>query len=188
MSNIVENLKEALNGEINAKRKYELFAEQAGKENLPEIAHLFIAIAFAESVHIKNHLKTLSIITKSDVKYENFVNINEEELKNRVKDTKSNLIKAIQGETYETKHMYKKFVQNSKKEGSNIAELTFILARKAEEVHARIFSDFLKKLKKVKMLNPIEMYVCEICGNIEFKKAPAKCLLCDHDQTFFKKI
>ena len=60
---IIENLKEAINGESNAKRKYELYAEQATIENLPEVAKLFKAVAHAESIHIKNHLKALSLLT-----------------------------------------------------------------------------------------------------------------------------
>ena len=50
---------------------------------------------------------------------------NETDLKNHIKVTKTNLIDAINGETYETKKMYKTFVKNSKKEGSEVAELTF---------------------------------------------------------------
>ena len=53
---IIENLKEAINGESNAKRKYELYAEQAMKENLPEVANLFKAVSQAENIHVKNHL------------------------------------------------------------------------------------------------------------------------------------
>lgn len=188
MTKVIDNLKEAINGESNAIRKYELFAEQANKENLPEIAHLFTAVAFAESVHVKNHFKALSIIKESDIEVEDFVKINEDGLKNRIKDTRLNLIEAIKGETYETKKMYKRFVKDSKTENSNVTELTFILAQKAEKVHARIFSDFLKKLIKAEKINPIEIYVCQICGNIEFKEAPAKCVLCDHAQIFFKKV
>ena len=55
MSLIVDHLKEAINGETNAKLKYELFAKQAEKENHRENAHLFRAISSAESIHIKTH-------------------------------------------------------------------------------------------------------------------------------------
>ena len=56
MSEVIDNLKAAINGESNARRKYELFAERAIEENLPEIANLFKATSSAESLHIKNHL------------------------------------------------------------------------------------------------------------------------------------
>ena len=57
---VIDNLKEAIIGESKAQRKYELYAEQAIKENLVEIGHLFKAVAFAESIHIKNHIKAIS--------------------------------------------------------------------------------------------------------------------------------
>ena len=114
MSIVVKNVKEAINGESNAKRKYELFSERAAKENLAEIALLFKAASYAESFHIKNHLKALSGITKTTVNPEDFVKVDDNEIKNHVKDTRSNLLEAITGETYEFKKMYKQFVKNDK--------------------------------------------------------------------------
>ena len=141
MTAVIQNLKEAINGESNAKRKYELFAEKARKEKLPEVAHLFKAISAAEAIHNKNHIRALAVLTNADVNVEDFVEVNEVDLKNHVKDTNSNLIDAINGETYETKKMYKIFVKNSKKEGSEVAELSFSLARKAEKIHAKLFTE-----------------------------------------------
>ena len=188
MSLIIENSKEAINGETNAKRKYEIYAEKAREENLPEIAHLFKAISTAEAIHIKNHSKALEVITNSKVNVDDFVEVNEDTLKNDAKDTKSNLIDAINGETYETKQMYKNFVKNSKKEGIEVAELSFTLARKAEKIHAKIFSDYLKKLEKNENIDKQQIFVCQICGNVEFDGPPSVCPICDHTQKFFKEI
>ena len=188
MSMVIENLKEAVNGESNAKRKYELYAEKAKEENLPEIAHLFKAISIAEAIHIKNHTRALQILSKSEVKIEDFVDVNENALRNNVKDTKSNLLDAIKGETYETKQMYKIFLKNSKKEGNDVAELTFSLAKKAEKVHARIFSSYLKQLEKNVSIEKRKVFVCQICGNIEFDSPPFICPLCDHTQKFFNEV
>ena len=105
MSLVVDNLKEAINGESNAKRKYELFGEQAAQENLTEIALLFKTASYAESLHIKNHLKALSVITKANANPKEFVKVDDNELKNHVKDTRSNLQQTIDGETYEFKKM-----------------------------------------------------------------------------------
>lgn len=187
MTSVVDNLKEAINGESNAKRKYELFSEQAAQEN-PEIALLFKAASYAESLHIKNHLKALSAITKASVNPEDFVKVDDSELKNHVKDTRSNLQEAIDGETYEFKKMYKQFVRNAIKEGDIVSELTFRLAREAEKVHAKLYSNYLKQLEKNKEFEPVEIYVCTICGNIELAPLPDICPICDHDKKFFKKI
>ena len=188
MSIIIENLKEAINGESNAKRKYELYAEQAEKENHREIAHLFRATAKAESYHIKNHLKALSTILKMEVNPDDFVKIKEVDIKNNVKDTNSNLIDAIGGELYEHKHMYKTFLKNAKRHENDVVELTFDLARKAEKIHAKLYSSFLKKLEKNREFETIDIYVCTICGNVELISAPDICKICDHNIRFYEKI
>ena len=188
MSIVIENLKEAIKGESNAKQKYQLYAEKAKEENLHEISHLFEAISSAEAIHIKNHARALKVIKDSDVNIEEFVDVNEEVLKEKVKDTKSNLIDAIKGEIYETKKMYKNFLKNAEKEGNEIAELTFELARKAEKVHAKLFNDYLKKLEKKETINKQKIYVCQICGNVEFGAPPSVCPICDHSQKFFEAI
>ena len=188
MSNIIENLKEAIIGESNAKRKYELYAEQATKENLPEVAKLFKAVAHAESIHVKNHLKALFSVTKKEENAGDFVIIKEDDLKNNIKDTQSNLIDAIQGETYEVKKMYKQFLKNAKVEEQDVVELTFQLAREAEKIHAKLYAMYLKKLEKEKPFDIIEIYVCSICGNVELNELTGNCKICDHGSRFFEKF
>ena len=125
---------------------------------------------------------------RNEVKIEDFVYVNEEKLKGNVKDSRTNLLDALKGETYETKQMYKIFINNSKKEGKDVAELSFSLARKAEKVHAKAFSDYLKKLEKNELIEKRKIFVCQICGNIEFETPPSICPLCDHSQKFFNEI
>ncbi len=187
MSTVIENLKKAINGESNAKRKYELYAEKAREENLSEVAHLFVAISAAEAIHIKNHIRALAVLTNVGVKTEEFVEVNEVDLKSHVKDTKSNLNDAINGETYETKKMYKNFVKNSKKEGIEVAELSFSLARRAEKVHAELFTDYLKFLENNKPIEKRKIFVCQICGNVEIEAPPSVCPICEHSQKFYQE-
>jgi rubrerythrin len=188
MSIVIENLKEALNGESKAKRKYELYAQKAKEENHPEIAHLFKAVSFAESIHIKNHLRALSVMKGSEIKLDDIVSINEEELEQKVKDTAANLQDAIDGEIYETKKMYKDFEKNASSEGKDVPELSFSLARDAEKVHADLFSKYLKNLKKGKNIKKQKIYVCQICGNVEFDEPPEICPVCDHSKEFYEEI
>ncbi|TXT59335.1 MAG: Rubrerythrin-2 [Promethearchaeota archaeon] len=188
MSIVIENLKEALNGESNAEKKYELYGKQAQKENLNEIAHLFRAISFAESIHIKNHKRALSVIKDAEIDLNNFVNVNESDLVDKLGDTKANLEDSIEGETYETKKMYKKFVKNANKEDLTVAELSFSLARDAEKEHANLFSKYLKKLEKDGEFPSTDIYVCKICGNVELGEPPETCPVCDHGKQFYEKI
>ncbi len=66
--------------------------------------------------------------------------------------------------------------------------MTFRLAREDEKVHAKLYSNYLKLLEKNKEFETVEIYVCTICGNIEFAPLPDICPVCDHDKKFFKKI
>ena len=70
-------------------------------------------------------------------------------MRDNVKDTRSNLADAINGETHEVKKMYKKFLKNAKTAEQDVVELTFHLAREAEKIHAKIYSQYLKKLEKI---------------------------------------
>ncbi|MBD3254632.1 MAG: hypothetical protein GF383_06040 [Candidatus Lokiarchaeota archaeon] len=185
---VVENLKEAIKGETEARKKYELFANKAEEERYKEIARLFRTISYAESIHIKNHLKALSKITESEADLNNIVSINEEEIKKKVDSTRNNLIQSISGETYEFKKMYKSFMKNAQKEEIFLAEFTFELARGAEKIHSKLFIDYLKKLDKDKAIEDIDLYMCEICGNVELREPPDVCPNCDHDKRFFKKM
>ncbi|TXT67051.1 MAG: Rubrerythrin-2 [Promethearchaeota archaeon] len=188
MSIVIANLQEALKGESNAKRKYELYAEKAEQENLSQIAHLFRAVAFAEGIHIKNHKRALSVLKGSNVSLNDFVSIEEKKLQEHIGSTLENLKDAIEGETYETKKMYKKFQRNAASEGENVAELSFSLARDAEKIHADLFTDYYKNLKKGKEIVSKKIYVCQICGNVESNSPPELCPVCDHEKSFFKEI
>ena len=60
------NLEAAFAGESQAHVKYLIFADQAEKEGLPNVARLFRAISYAEQVHATNHFKTLGHVGKSE--------------------------------------------------------------------------------------------------------------------------
>ena len=188
MSKVINNLKEALQGESEAQYKYNLYADKAKQENHHAMAHLFQAVAFAESRHIKNHLRALSVLTGRDVELEEVIKLDKQKLKDKIKDTISNLQDAVDGEIYETKKMYKDFEKNASSEGESVPEVSFSLAREAEQVHANIFSKYLKALKKGKKIEEKKIYVCTICGNIEFMEPPDECPVCDHSRQFYDEI
>jgi len=79
-----KSLREAFAGESQAHMKYLIFAEQAEKEGLHDVARLFRAISFAEQVHATNHFKALMELHK----------------------TSENLQSAWDGENFEIEEMY----------------------------------------------------------------------------------
>ena len=152
------------------------------------IGYLFSAISSAESIHIKNHLKALEKIRNSKVIIEDMVHIDTQQLENTVKSTRENLLQAIAGETYEFKKMYKTYIKIAKFNNLYLAEYSFNLARKAEKVHSKLFIKFLKKLDSGSDFENLDLYVCQICGNVELGEPPRICPVCEHDYKFFKKF
>ena len=188
VSVIIDNLKEAIIGESTAKLKYELFAENAAKEGLNKISKLFKAISIAESIHIKNHLKAIDKISNSSTDLNSFVKIDQQKLRESVKNTRENLIQAIAGETFEFKKMYRTFMKNAKKSDTYLAEFSFNLARNAEIVHSKLFIKYLKILDKNETFEDLDIYICQICGNVELGNPPKICPICEHEQRFFRKL
>ena len=161
-----ENLKNAFAGESQAHMKYLAFAEKAEKDNLPNVARLFRANAFAEQVHATNHLKTLSGLGK----------------------TEDNLQEAIEGETFEVEEMYPVYIRVAEEQQEKRAEAVTKWALEAEKVHAGLY----KKAKKaVAAGNDMEfspLHVCQVCGFTVEGEAPDICPVCGSPKEKFTRF
>jgi rubrerythrin len=188
MSSVVKNLREAVIGEKNAQIKYKLFAQKAAKEGFNEISKLFNAISGAEAIHIKNHLKAIEKITNDSVDLASINNIERQNLEKTVKSTRENLIEAISGESFEFKKMYKAFIKTARRNNIFLAEFSFDLARRAEKVHKKLLENFLEKLENNEKYTGDDIFVCQICGNVELGVPPKVCSICGHEKMFFKKF
>ena len=166
MANTQENLKAAFAGESQANRHYLFFAEQAEKDGQKQVARLFRAIAEAETVHARNHSRTLG----------------------EIKSTKENLEAAIGGEHYEFTTMYPEFIEQAKKEGNKRAEVTFDYANKVEKIHHKIYENALKALESGQQLEDKPYFVCPVCGYTVEGEAPDKCPICGAPGDRFKRI
>src|SRR5512147_2659438 len=85
------DLQAAFAGESQAHMKYLNFAEKARRENLPNIARLFEATAYAEQVHASNDLRVLE----------------------GIQDTVANLEEAKGGEDFEVDEMYPAYIASA---------------------------------------------------------------------------
>jgi len=150
-----ENLQTAFAGESQANRKYLAFAKQADKEGYGQIARLFRAAADAETIHATYHLRNMG----------------------GVGSTLDNLKEAIAGETYEHREMYPPMVEQAEREGHK-AKLHLGYARDAEKVHAELFQQALEALTGGADLSEMEVYLCPICGHLEFGKPSTACPIC----------
>jgi rubrerythrin len=163
MSKTENNLQEAFAGESQANRKYLAFAKQADQEGYARIAKLFRAAAEAETVHAHAHLRAMGGIKK----------------------TAENLQAAISGETHEFKSMYPGMIEEAKEEGQKAAERSFVYANAVEEVHANLYQ---KALDNMDNKEPVDYYVCSVCGYTCENEAPDSCPVCGSKAKAFSKV
>jgi rubrerythrin len=155
MASTQDNLKEAFAGESQANRKYLAFAQRAEKEGFANVARLFRTAAEAETIHALGHLNAMG----------------------GVGSTAENLQAAVDGETYEHAEMYPPMIEQAENEGHK-AKRMFNFASKAEAVHAKLYAQALEAVKQGKDLEVSDIYLCPICGHVEFGKAPDTCPIC----------
>lgn len=155
MATTQENLAEAFAGESQANQKYRSFAERADKDGLPNVARLFRTAAEAERIHAAGHLKALD----------------------GVGSTADNIQAAIDGETHEYTSMYPPMLEQAKADDHQ-AKRMFAFAVKAEAVHAEVYKQALEAVKAGKDLDASQIYLCPVCGHIEFGNPPDACPIC----------
>ncbi len=160
-----ENLKVAFSGESQANRKYLAFAMQAEKDGLPQIAKLFRTAADAETIHALAHLKNMG----------------------GVGSTLENLRASVAGETYEYRDMYPPMVAEAEKEGHKARHM-LAWANQVEKVHAGLFGQALSALESGADLTQMDVYLCPVCGDIEFGVLPDKCPVCGAPASKYQKI
>jgi rubrerythrin len=161
----IENLKTAFAGESQANRKYLAFARKAEKDGYPVIAKLFRAAAEAETIHALSHLQNMGGIGS----------------------TLDNLKEAFAGETYEYSDMYPPMAEQAKSENHK-SKTMLDYALKAEKVHADLYKQALEALQSGKDLSEMDVYLCPVCGHLEFGKPPEKCPICGVAAAKYQKI
>jgi rubrerythrin len=167
MKKLTENsLRAALAGESQAHLKYKFYAEQAKKENLPNIARLFEAASMSEQVHAGNYLKVL----------------------NEEGKTAENLDRALQGETFEVEDMYPAYIAVAKEQGENKAVMFFQAALATEKVHAGLYSRAKEAAQQGKDVELSEIYICPVCGFAMEGEAPERCPICGTPKDKFVKF
>ena len=165
MNNTTNNLKEAFSGESQASQKYLAFAQKAEKEGFRNIATLFRTTAEAERIHAQGHLGAMDGIGS----------------------TAENLGAAIAGETYEYTQMYPPMLKQAEADGHK-AKRMFDYAVKAEAIHARLYQLALEAVQKGKDLPQDKIYLCSVCGDIEFGAPPENCPVCKAKGSSFIQV
>ncbi len=161
-----DNLKAAFAGESQANRMYLAFARKAESDGYPQIAKLFRAAAAAETVHAHAHFRVMG----------------------GVKGTADNIQAAINGEGYEYKEMYPKFVKEAEAEKNAGALASFRNALAVEKIHFDLYTEALASFRKGKDLAARDVHVCDVCGNTVYGAAPDRCAVCGAPKDRFAKV
>jgi rubrerythrin len=124
-----KNLESAFAGESMANRKYLYFAKLCRALGNEEVAQLFELTAHQETSHAFAHLE---LMYPQNLTVEQILEI------------------AIEGELYETNHMYPEFEATARKEGHLDAVSEFQEQAKESAEHAEIFVKAAKRFKALK--------------------------------------
>lgn len=163
-----KNLQAAFAGESMARNKYTYYASKAKKDGFVQIADIFEETAANEKEHAKIWFKLLH--------------------DGEVPATAVNLTDAADGEKYEWTDMYATFAKEAREEGftriANLFEMVGKIEKEHEERYRRLLDNVNGEL--VFSRDGDVVWVCSNCGHIHVgKKAPLKCPVCDHPQSYF---
>lgn len=157
------NVHTAFVEEAKAYQRLLMYAKKAEEEELPQIAHLFRAVAAAESVHSRRHFALLEAVA----------------------DTQSNLERAFQSENAVNGVHYLKMLQDAEEDGEEAAGLVFSQARDVERFHANLYKRALNNLIAQRFT---EYHVCSVCGYVAEREPLEACPVCGAVKAKFQKV
>lgn len=180
-----KNLMRAFAGESQARNRYTLAAEAAGKQNLYVIEAVFKFTADQEKEHAGvffDHLKELAgkeIVVDGGYPVEEY------------SDMKKILQNARDNENKEYAEVYRSFAETAEKEGYTQISYTFKNIAEIEKVHSERFNCFYRMLESGTLFvsNVETGWMCLNCGHITYgKEAPKICPVCGKDQGYFIRL
>ena len=158
------NLAYAFAAESAASARNEAFAKKAEKENYPQLARLFRALAAAETVHANKYLLIL---------------------RGKVGSSEENLKYAFENDINANEDEYNRLLQGAIDEGIGGAEKFFSQSKEVASIHADMYIKALETLLNDK---DQKYFVCNICGFINEDAAPEKCSICGAVKTRFNCV
>lgn len=175
-----EFLHSAYGGESMAHMRYLHWGQAAKKEGFPNIAKLFEAIAYAESVHAGNHFREIG----GDI---SDTSVTSGAVFGGGK-TVDNLQGAINGELHEVEQMYPVYLNTAEFQSEKGAQRSFHFALEAEKIHADLFTQAQKAAKEGKDMELQAVYICPVCGHTILNGAPDQCPICGTKKELYKKF
>jgi rubrerythrin len=177
-----KNLLKAFAGESQARNRYTYFASTARKEGFEQIANIFTETADNEKEHAKVFFGYLE---GGDVE------IAASYPAGAVKDTRSNLEAAADGEKLEWTTLYADFAMIAKEEGFPEIARSFEQIAKVERFHESRYRKLAANVANGEVFrkkSPVKWH-CANCGYVlEGAEAPRECPACKHPQAFYELL
>ena len=159
-----KNLAYAFAAESKAAARNAAFAAKAEKEDLPQIAKLFRAVADAESVHARKFLMLM---------------------RGKIGSTEENLERAFENEIKANAEEYPQLIKDASDENADRVVKAFSQARDVESGHSELYK---KAMNNMIGGRESDYFVCQACGYISEDEAPDKCPICGAVKAKFKKV
>ena len=165
-----EFLHSAYSGESMAHMRYLTWSDMAKKEGFPNIARLFMAIAYAESVHAGNHFRAIDGTTAD-------ASVTGGGIFGTGK-TVDNLQGAINGEAHEVDQMYPVYLNAAEFQNESDAKRSFHFSLEAEKIHVKLFKQAQDAVLAGHDLELKKIFICPTCGHTILDEAPEHCPVC----------
>lgn len=179
------NLMRAFAGESQARNRYTFAAEQANKQGLYVIEHLFKFTADQEQEHAQVFYEQLKELAGENIQADGAYPVD-------INPNISELLKLAQHNEYqEHDDVYKHFANVAQEEGFSSAAAKFRMIAEIEKLHGDRFGVFAQLLESNQLfVSKMETkWMCLNCGHVqEGTEAPMKCPVCDHEQGWFVRL
>lgn len=179
-------LKAAYEAEKMAYENYMRYSQKAIEDEYPNIAYLFTAFAISEKIHAENYKRILTSMNTGPA---------EPEFEVLILDTKTNLIKATEGELKKIKIIYPDFLAKLKKESHDQAVINCMYSWKSHKQHKRKIGEIRKYseyffgvvAKRIEGLK-LDFHVCEICGATIDEAPKTPCDICNMPNLHYREV
>jgi rubrerythrin len=164
------NLRSAFGGESMAHMRYDVWGKKAERDGFKNVARLFKAVSYAETIHASGHFNELrgvggAFLVNSMAGF-------------GIGSTSENLAGAIDGETFEINEMYPVYLNDAVFQGEKGAERSFNYAFSAEKTHAALYQRAKDSVDAGKDMGLSAVQVCAVCGYTLEGEAPDVCPIC----------
>ncbi|MDR1930165.1 MAG: metallophosphoesterase [Treponema sp.] len=150
-------LSESFVRECTAHVRYRLYAEDAARRGLPNLARLLRAAAEAEYCHARNF----------------------QYVSGDLKNPAEALAGVIADERCEVNEFYKTALALAREKQTGLPVYAFADTLRAEKVHAELFEAALQSIKRGRDIEAAPYYTCSSCGNTFSSRArPKNCPVC----------